>query len=261
MIKELMLKFDYGWRMRGLWLVLHIISIYSAIMAPQYIGWALLFAVMATAVGGYAGWHRLWAHKSYKTDKIRKYFLLWLGMYGCTGKPITVLAGHRLHHKYSDEDKDIHSPKHHKWWQNALGMYSPMPMDKKIFKDLVMDPQVRFMQRYYFYLIFGTMLVLGIINPLLPGFIVGFTGVYMFWAGTFGIVHVAHIFGSKDHDTGDESRNQWLSAIITMGEGWHNNHHNNSLSYTTQEKWYQIDPTGLIIKYFLATDLKHDSVY
>ena len=49
MIKELMLKFDYGWRMRGLWLVLHIISIYSAIMAPQYIGWALLFAVMATA--------------------------------------------------------------------------------------------------------------------------------------------------------------------------------------------------------------------
>ena len=68
MIKDLILKFDYGWRMRGLWLVLHVISIYSAFMAPQYIGWALLFAVMATAVGGYAGWHRLWAHKSYKTD-------------------------------------------------------------------------------------------------------------------------------------------------------------------------------------------------
>ena len=128
---------------------------------------------MATALGGYAGWHRLWAHKSYKTDKIRKYFLLWLGMYGCTGKPTTVLAGHRLHHKYSDEDKDIHSPKHHKWWQNALGMYSPMPMDKKIFKDLVMDPQVKFMQRYYFYLIFGTMLLLGIINPLLPDLLLG----------------------------------------------------------------------------------------
>lgn len=254
-------KFDYGWKMRVLWLVLHIITIYSAVVAPQYIGWALLWGMIATAVGSFAGWHRLWAHKSYKTGPIRKYFLLWLGAYGCTGKPLQVLAGHRLHHKYADQEQDIHSPKDHTWWENLLGFYGDFPKDRGVFKDLVSDTQVKFIQRFYFQIIFGTMFLLFLIDPVLPGFIIGFKALYQFWAGTFFIVHLAHIFGSKDHDSGDESRNNWISAIVTMGEGWHNNHHNDSLSYTTQNKWYQIDPTGLIIKYFLATDLKHDSIY
>ena len=255
------LMIDYGWKMRGLWLFNHLIALYSVIVAPQYILPAIIWAMLFCAVGSFAGWHRFWSHKSFKTGNTRKRIMTWMGIFGCTGKPITVMAGHRLHHKYSDQEKDIHSPKDRTWWQNLLGFYKEFPADKKIMKDLIQDPEIKFIQRYYFHIIFGTAFILFLIDPILPGYLLGFTALYTFWAGTFFIVHLAHIHGHQDHETGDESRNNWLSAILTMGEGWHNNHHNNSLSYTTQNKWYQIDPTGLIIKYFLATDLKHDSVY
>ena len=255
------LMIDYGWKMRGLWLFNHLIALYSVIVAPQYILPAIIWAMLFCAVGSFAGWHRFWSHKSFKTGNTRKRIMTWMGIVGCTGKPITVMAGHRLHHKYSDQEKDIHSPKDRTWWQNLLGFYKEFPADKKIMKDLIQDPEIKFIQRYYFHIIFGTAFILFLIDPILPGYLLGFTALYTFWAGTFFIVHLAHIHGHQDHETGDESRNNWLSAILTMGEGWHNNHHNNSLSYTTQNKWYQIDPTGLIIKYFLATDLKHDSVY
>ena len=254
---------NYGWKMRGLWLFNHVIALYSAIVAPQYILPAIIFAILFCAVGSFAGWHRYWSHKSFKTDPLRKTIITWMGVFGCTGKPITIMAGHRLHHQYADQEKDIHSPKDIAWWQNLLGFYKETNYNLKtnLMKDLIQDPQIKFIQRYYFQIIFGTMLVLFLINPILPGYLIGFTALYTFWAGTLFVNHVAHVHGHQDHETGDESRNNWLSALITMGEGWHNNHHNNSLNYTTQNKWYQFDPTGLIIKYILATDLKHERIY
>ncbi len=255
-------KITYGWKMRILWIVLHIVLIYSIISAPEYFWYSFAWGCITTMVGGFAGWHRYWAHRSYQTGRKRQVLLLWWGALGFPGKPLPTIGGHRLHHKYADiEGMDIHSPREKSWWENLMGFYEDFPKERRIFKDLYMDPQVRFMQRYYFQIITVAMIVLFLIDPILPGYVLGITGVYQFWVGTFGIVHLLHIFGKADHDTGDDSKNSWLLALFTFGEGWHNNHHNNSLSYTTQEKWYQFDPTGLVIKYFIATDLKHDRIY
>ena len=87
------------------------------------------------------------------------------------------------------------------------------------------------------------------------------SALYSLYASVFIINYMLHVHGHQDHETGDDSKNNWLLNLIALGEGWHNNHHNNSLSYTTQDKWWQFDPTGLFIKYFIATDLKHDHLY
>ena len=96
--------FNYFWKMRYVWAVAHISLIYSLFQAPQYFFYGLLWGAFATMIGSYAGWHRYWAHRSYKTDTIRKNIMTWMGILGCTGKPITVIGGHRIHHKHSDTE-------------------------------------------------------------------------------------------------------------------------------------------------------------
>lgn len=250
--------------MRYLWILAHISLVYSIIQAPQYFLYGLLWAAFATLVGNYAGWHRYWAHRSYKTDNIRKNILTWAGILGCTGKPITVIAGHRIHHRYSDTEHDIHSPRDRTWWQICFGFYEQRelpPGSKKMMMDLIRDPQMQFIQKHYFKIILTFIAILFIINPILVGYVWGFAALYSMYASVLILNYLLHIHGTQAHETGDDSKNSWLLNIISLGEGWHNNHHNNSLSYTTQNEWWQFDPTGLFIKYFIATDLEHEHLY
>lgn len=250
--------------MRYLWILAHISLVYSIVQAPQYFLYGLLWAAFATLVGNYAGWHRYWAHRSYKTDNIRKNILTWAGILGCTGKPITVIAGHRIHHRYSDTEHDIHSPRDRTWWQICFGFYEQRelpPGSKKMMMDLIRDPQMQFIQKHYFKIILTFIAILFIINPILVGYVWGFAALYSMYASVLILNYLLHIHGTQAHETGDDSKNSWLLNIISLGEGWHNNHHNNSLSYTTQNEWWQFDPTGLFIKYFIATDLEHEHLY
>lgn len=256
--------FNYFWKIRYLWIIAHISALYSIMQAPEYFFYALIWGAFATMLGSYAGWHRYWAHKSFKTDKVRKIILTWFGILGCTGKPITVISGHRIHHKYSDQEHDIHSPRDRKWWEILYGFYeekSVPPGSRKMMMDLIQDPHMKFIQAHYFKIISIFIVVLALIDPILVGYVFGFAALYSLYTSVYIINYLLHIHGHKDHETGDDSKNNWFLNIIALGEGWHNNHHNNSLSYTTQDKWYQIDPTGLLIKYFIATDLEHDSLY
>lgn len=256
--------FNYFWKMRYVWAVAHISLIYSLFQAPQYFFYGLLWGAFATMIGSYAGWHRYWAHRSYKTDTIRKNIMTWMGILGCTGKPITVIGGHRIHHKHSDTENDIHSPRDRSWWEILFGFYEEKDMpsgSRKMMKDLVQDPHLKFIQAHYFKIISVFILVLLLIDPILVGYIFGFPALYSLYISVFVINYLLHLHGHQDHETGDDSKNHWLLSLVTLGEGWHNNHHNNSLNYTTKEKWYQIDPTGTFIKYFIATDLEHEHLY
>ena len=256
--------FNYFWKMRYVWAVAHISLIYSLFQAPQYLFYGLLWGAFATMIGSYAGWHRYWAHRSYKTDAIRKNIMTWMGILGCTGKPITVIGGHRIHHKHSDTENDIHSPRDRSWWEILFGFYEEKDMpsgSRKMMKDLVQDPHLKFIQAHYFKIISVFILVLLLIDPILVGYVFGFPALYSLYISVFVINYLLHLHGHQDHETGDDSKNHWLLSLVTLGEGWHNNHHNNSLNYTTKEKWYQIDPTGTFIKYFIATDLEHEHLY
>ena len=168
---------SYFWKMRYLWIIAHVSLIYSTIQAPEYFFYALLWGAFATMIGSYAGWHRYWAHRSYKTDTIRKNILTWMGVLGCTGKPITVIAGHRIHHKHSDTEHDIHSPRDRTWWEILFGIYEEKEMpagSRKMMMDLVQDPQMKFIQAHYFKIVSGFIVVLALIDPILVGYVFAF---------------------------------------------------------------------------------------
>lgn len=254
---------SYGSKMRLLWAFNHITLAYAIWTAPQYLGYSLLWATLITTLGTYAGWHRYMMHKSFKTDKFRHNLMIWAGVWNCTGTPLILGASHRHHHKHSDTEEDLHSPHYLPWWKITWGYFSfdEKDFNVRMIKDLLRDPTVMFIHRNYFKIIMITATILFLIDPVVLGYVLGMSGTYVLYVGTvLGNVWL-HKHGEKTHDTGDESRNNFLLALFMMGEGWHNNHHNNSLNYTTKEKWWQFDPTGLLIKYFLATDLKHDDLY
>ena len=119
--------------------------------------------------------------QSYKTDTIRKNILTWMGVLGCTGKPITVIAGHRIHHKHSDTEHDIHSPRDRTWWEILFGIYEEKEMpagSRKMMMDLVQDPQMKFIQAHYFKIVSGFIVVLALIDPILVGYVFAFRTVF-----------------------------------------------------------------------------------
>lgn len=232
----------YGFKLRLLWAFNALTALYS-LYRGEYLWLAVFFSFLFVVIGGYAGWHRYFTHKSYETSKFIRRKLLWWGAFQCLGKPITVMSLHRYHHAHSDTDKDVHSPTNLTWWQIVLGFYKEPKLSRSYIKDLIVDKEIRFLQNYYFQIIIFLNIILFIIDPILPGLVFGIPNM---WA----IFTTGYILNYLNHKEG-RSNNNWFYALLTFGEGWHDNHHEDSKRYSNQVKWYQFDPTGLIITYFL----------
>lgn len=232
----------YGSRLRLLW-VLNLITASYSIIQGQWVWISVLTSFLVVVVGGYAGWHRHFTHNSYRTKKITRTILLWLGALQGIGKPITVMSLHRYHHAHSDTNNDIHSPVNLSWWQITFGYYKEPKLNKSYIKDLVQDKQIKFLHRHYFSIIILLNILLFLFNPILPGLILGIPTMWAVFTTGFILNYLNHREG--------RSNNNWFYALLTFGEGWHDNHHENSKRYSNQVKWYQLDPTGWIIKYFL----------
>ncbi len=232
----------YGTKLRLLWLANAITASYS-LYVGEYLWVAVLFCFLFVVVGGYAGWHRYFTHRSYQTSKFISRKLLWWGALQSLGKPITVISLHRHHHAHSDTDTDVHSPTNLSWWQITLGYYKEPKVSRKYIKDLIKDKDIKFLQKYYFHIIVTFNLILLLIDPILPGLVLGISNMWAIFTSGFILNYLNHRHG--------KSNNNWLYALLTFGEGWHDNHHEDSKRYSNQIKWYQLDPTGWIIKYFL----------
>lgn len=231
-------------KLRLLWTWCHISFIYSVLHSSySLIGLSIVWAILITMVGGYAGWHRYFTHRSFKTDKITEYVMFWLGVMLGLGRPVALIFFHRWHHAHSDTSDDVHSPSHLKWWQVLIGSYNTPKISKKYIKDIINDSKVKFAQRHYFKIHIIAHLILLLIDPILPGLLLASVNLYAFYTTGSIINYLSHIGGS--------SNNNPILALLTMGEGWHKNHHDDSSRYSNQVKWYQLDPTGWIIKYFL----------
>lgn len=240
----------YGTKLRLLWLWYHIATAYSLyycytndLMSLFY--YSIIWAFVLVIVGAYAGIHRYYTHRSFKTDKITRTIMLWLGVLQGIGKPITLVGIHRYHHAHSDTEKDIHSPKYSKWWEILLGYYKEPKLSKTYIKDLMHDKQIKFLQKNYFKVIIAINFILLLIHPALPGLLFGLGNLYVMYSTGIIINNLNHIGGSN---------NNFIYAMLTFGEGWHKNHHDDSKRYTNWIKWYQIDITGLVIKWFLKRD-------
>ena len=209
-----------------------------------------------------AGYHRYFAHRSFKTSRVMQFVFAFMGATACQRGPLWWAGHHRNHHRFSDQPEDIHSPKHGLWWSHVGWLLTPRfneaPMHR--IKDMAKYPELRWLDRWF--LLPPTLLgiiVLAVWGPaaLFIGF---FLSTALLLQATFLINSLAHVMGSRRYATSDTSRNSFILALLTFGEGWHNNHHYHQSSVRQGFYWWEIDITYMILKVFerlgLIWDLK-----
>ncbi|HCU24843.1 MAG TPA: hypothetical protein DF383_07485, partial [Deltaproteobacteria bacterium] len=174
-----------------------------------------------------AGYHRYFAHRGYKLGRVMQ-FLMAFGAMTSSQKGVLWWSGyHRHHHRYSDQPEDVHSPKKGFWWSHVgwimcAKFHKP---DHDLIPDFAKYPELRFLDRAWILpplLLALAVFLIGGWSALWIGF---FLSTVLLWHSTFTINSLAHVFGRRRFATTDTSRNSFWLALLTMGEGWHNNHH------------------------------------
>jgi stearoyl-CoA desaturase (delta-9 desaturase) len=205
---------------------------------------AVLYVVRMFGVT--AGYHRYFSHRSFKTSRAGQFVLAWLAQSSAQRGAMWWAAVHRHHHLHSDTEDDVHSPRHRGFLYSHVGWVFDRrheDTDVEAVPDLARYPEMRWLDRFQLV----PAIVLGVACFALGGW--GMLVVGFFWStvllyhGTFFINSLAHVHGSQRYVTGDDSRNNWWLALITLGEGWHNNHHAYQRSTRQGFRWYEIDPT------------------
>lgn len=191
-----------------------------------------------------AGYHRYFSHRSYRTSRVFQFVLAWIGCSALQKGPLWWAAHHRHHHQHSDEPDDVHSPKQRGAWWAHIGWILSDRYNATHFngiKDFSKYPELRWLNRYStvpgLVLAIACLLTMGI-QGLVWGF---FLSTVLLYHGTFVINSLCHMFGSVRYKTADTSRNSMLLALITLGEGWHNNHHHYATSARMGFFWWEID--------------------
>lgn len=197
-----------------------------------------------------AGYHRYFAHKSYKLGRAMQFIIAFGGGMSAQKGALWWAAHHRHHHRYSDLPEDVHSPKKGFWWSHVgwilCSKYDETRYD--LIPDLAKYPELRWLNRYHLVpptLLAITVLIFGGWSALFIGF---FLSTVFLWHGTFSINSLAHVFGRRRFATSDTSRNSFLLSIVTLGEGWHNNHHHYQASARQGFYWWEMDISFYILK-------------
>ncbi len=200
------------------------------------------------------GWHRLLTHRSFKAPKWLEYVLSILATMSMQDSPNKWIATHRMHHKYVDTDLDPHSARSGFWWPQLGWVVWGKAQDhdeatlQKYIPDLLKDPVHRMISRFYVVPIVLSAVLLFALGGW--QFVVwGVAARVVFgWHTTWFVNSLSHIYGKRPHETGDLSTNNWFVAILTFGEGWHNNHHAFPTSARHGLSWYQFDMNWITIR-------------
>ncbi len=208
-----------------------------------------------------AGYHRYFSHRSFKTSRWFQFVIAFMAMSSSQKGVLWWAAHHRHHHRYSDEDEDVHSPTLFGFfWAHIGWILSDKYNDTRLhyIGDFAKFPELRWLDKYY--LVAPT--VLGVVLWLIGGwglFAWGFClSTVMLWHGTFTINSLSHLFGNRRYETTDTSRNNWLLALVTLGEGWHNNHHHYMAAARQGFYWWEVDITYYGLKLLNALGLIRD---
>lgn len=205
--------------------------------------WLRIFAIGA-------GYHRYFSHRAYSTSRVFQFVLAFMSQTTTQKSVIWWASKHRHHHLHSDTSHDVHSPRHHGFIYSHLGWIFSRKHDApdlaKV-SDLTRYPELMWLHKFE---VLPAVLLAGLCFLLAgwSGLVVGFLwSTVLVYHATFCINSLAHVRGSKRYVTGDDSRNNWLLAVFTMGEGWHNNHHAYQSSVRQGFKWWEIDPTYYLL--------------
>jgi len=209
------------------------------------------------------GYHRYFSHRAFQTSRAFQ-FILAVGGSLCVQKgPLWWAAHHRHHHRWSDQEQDIHSPTVRGFWWSHLGWILCSKYDETRFdaiRDFARYPELRWLNRFYLVppvALAAVLFFAGGFSMLVWGFFISTT---LLWHGTFTINSLSHVFGRQRYRTSDTSRNNWLLAILTCGEGWHNNHHYHQNTANQGWFWWEWDPSFYLLRalsmFRVVTDLK-----
>ena len=232
----------------------------------------VLYIIRMFAITGF--YHRYFSHKTFKTSRAVQFIFALLGNSSMQRGPLWWAATHRHHHKHSDQEGDIHSPVISGFAWSHIGWLTSMknfPTAYKSIPDLAKFPELVFLNRYDQTVPFAYgLIMLGIgwlLQTLFPtsGVTVGQFFIWTFFISTTVLLHgtlfinsLAHVWGRRSYQTDDDSRNSWLLTFITLGEGWHNNHHRYPHSVRQGFRWWEVDLTYYGLKLLSWTGLIWD---
>lgn len=196
-----------------------------------------------------AGYHRYFSHRSFKTSRPFAIALAFLAESSAQRGIIWWARQHRHHHRHSDGPEDLHSPRRGFWWSHLGWIFAEDRWSTAdTVRDLERDPALRWLDRHWLVppVVVGALcLLIGGPKALFGGFLLS---TLLLWHGTYTINSLAHVWGSRRFETRDTSRNNALLALITLGEGWHNNHHHWMRSCRQGLAWYELDITYAALK-------------
>ncbi len=224
-------------------------------LLPSNFSWAAigLAIVMHWVTGGLGitlGWHRLVSHRSFQTPKWLEYLFVFCGTLSMQGGPIWWVGLHRHHHVYSDQDVDHHDSNKGFWWSHMGWMMYEVPAETEIERftqDIADDRVYQFLENNFFLIqvaFAGVMYLLGG-WPFVVWVV--FVRLVVLYHCTWFVNSATHKFGYRTYASGDRSTNCWWVAVLTYGEGWHNNHHAFQYSARHGLRWWEVDLTWMTI--------------
>ena len=246
------------------------IALHVAVLTVFLVGWSpvavmvavLLYAVRMFAITGF--YHRYFSHRTFRTSRVMQFVFATLGASATQRGPLWWAANHRIHHANSDQPSDVHSPVQHSLWWSHVGWFlahQQQTTNLKRIKDFARYPELRFLDRFDLFVpivlalsLFGFGELLASAYPnlgtngwqmLVWGFVISTVVLYH---ATFTINSLSHRFGSRRFATTDNSLNNFWLALLTFGEGWHNNHHWYPSSARQGFLWWEIDLTYYLLR-------------
>lgn len=231
-----------------------------ALLAPWFFSWSALGVAIFLhwlfgSIGICLGYHRLLTHRSFQVPKWLEYVIATISAMALQGGPIFWVATHRMHHAHPENEyKDPYSARLGFWWSHILWL---IYRNNKIFEyetykryasDIAKDPYYCWLDRYFLLL----QIPLGVLLYALGGWSFVIYGIFVrsvvLWHSTWLINSATHLWGYQTFEVNDGSRNLWWAAILTYGEGWHNNHHANPNVAPAGRKWWELDMTWWAIQ-------------
>ena len=245
------------------WRDLLIITTFHILLVPAffYFSWTNLAIMLVGnwivgSLGVGLGYHRLLTHRSFKAPKWLEYTLTVFGTMALQNEPYKWVATHRIHHQHTEKPKDPHSTRPGFWWAHMLWIFFGTAQDhdeatfQRYVPDLLKDKGQALIAKYFYVPIIVSAILLyafGGWGAVLWGVVVR---VIFGWHTTWFVNSLSHLFGRRRFETDDDSTNNWFVAILTFGEGWHNNHHAQPTSARHGLAWYEFDMNWITIQIF-----------
>lgn len=229
--------------------LLSVIGIFYIVYTAQW-HWLLLALLTYWFIGVFGiniGLHRLLSHRSFKTYSWFERFVSVVGVITTVGSPLAWVAIHRQHHRAAETPQDPHSPYQIGNFRAWFGIWPKITLDTKLVRDLRQDKFQRVLHRHYVWIIVGYTLALFVAGGPLAVIFGYCVPASLCLHSSSAIIVIAHRHGYKTHQCRDESRNSWIANIITLGEGWHNNHHARPWAWSNWERWWEWDVPAVII--------------